>query len=276
MFRRTFDEKERDASSPRTAFVVFSTYPPRGGFRASNSRNLASSRRFSASATSDRRLALTSLSRDEEENAFERSALCSGSGLPPLLTKSADTNKNASTLRRHRSRLASRRVACATSDSTESSRAKRAKFVHTSLVSERKLSALQDSSSRGASHDAVLQRGGEQRGDGSADEKKEDVRNPSAARTPSHERLTLAGESRATNRSNDDDSERLGRVGGDRSGIGTSAACEDGGGDRGDARCDICATCTRRTPVSVTRVGLGRAAVSERHYEVGALLRRSV
>jgi hypothetical protein len=92
----------------------------------------------------------------------------------------------------------------------------------------------------------VLQRGGEQRGELRADEKKEDVRNPSAARTPSQ-----------------------------RSCIGTSSACEDGGGDRGDARCDICATCTRRTPVSVTRVGLGRAAVSERHYEVGALLRRS-
>jgi hypothetical protein len=74
----------------------------------------------------------------------------------------------------------------------------------------------------------VLQRGGEQRGELRADEKKEDVRNPSAARTPSQ-----------------------------RSCIGTSAACEDGGGDRGDARCDICATCTRRTPVSVTRVGLG-------------------
>jgi hypothetical protein len=239
----------------RLTFVVFSTYPPRGGFRASRSRNLASSRRFSASATSDMRLALTSLSRDKSENDFERSAR-DGSGLPLLLTKSADTNKNESTLRRHRSRLARRRVARATSDSTESSRAKSAKGVHTSLVS-RKLSALQDSSSRGASHDAVLQRGGEQRGELRADEKKEDVRNPSAARTPSHDRLTLAGESRATNRSNDDDSERLGRVGGDRSCIGTSAACEDGGGDRGDARCDICATCTRRTPVSVTRVGLG-------------------
>ena len=270
MFRRTFDEKERDASSPRTAFVVFSTYPPRGGFRASNSRNLASSRRFSASATSDK----SSLSRASEENDAERSAR-DGSGLPPRLAKSAENNENASTLRRHRSRLARRRVARATSDSTESSRAKSAKGVHTSLVSERKLSALQDSSSRGASHDAVLQRGGEQRGELRADEKKEDVRNPSAARTPSHDRLTLAGESRATNRSNDDGSERLGRVGGDRSCIGTSAACEDGGGDRGDARCDICATCTRRTPVSVTRVGLGRAAVSERHYEVGALLRRS-
>jgi len=239
MFRRTFDEKERDASSPRTAFVVFSTYPPRGGFRASNSRNLASSRRFSASATSDK----SSLSRASEENDAERSAR-DGSGLPPRLAKSAENNKNASTLRRHRSRLARRRVARATSDSTESSRAKSAKGVHTSLVSERKLSALQDSSSRGASHDAVLQRGGEQRGELRADEKKEDVRNPSAARTPSHC-------------------------------IGTSSACEDGGGDRGDARCDICATCTRRTPVSVTRVGLGRAAVSERHYEVGALLRRS-
>jgi hypothetical protein len=170
------------------------------------------------------RLALTSLSRDKSENDFERSAR-DGSGLPLLLTKSADTNKNESTLRRHRSRLARRRVARATSDSTESSRAKSAKGVHTSLVS-RKLSALQDSSSRGASHDAVLQRGGEQRGELRADEKKEDVRNPSAARTPSHC-------------------------------IGTSAACEDGGGDRGDARCDICATCTRRTPVSVTRVGLG-------------------
>jgi hypothetical protein len=186
------------------------------------------------------RLALTSLSRDKSENDFERSAR-DGSGLPLLLTKSADTNKNESTLRRHRSRLARRRVARATSDSTESSRAKRAKAVHTSLVSERKLSALQDSSSRGASHDAVLQRGGEQRGELRADEKKEDVRNPSAARTPSHC-------------------------------IGTSAACEDGGGDRGDARCDICARRKRRTPVSVTRVGL---EVSERHYEVGALLRRS-
>ena len=240
----------------RLTFVVFSTYPPRGGFRASNSRNLASSRRFSASATSDKRLALTSLSRDEEENDAELSAQSSGSGLPLLLTKSAENNKNASTLRRHRSRLARRRVARATSDSTESSRAKRAKGVDASLVS-RKLSALLESSSRGASHDAVLQRGGERRGELRADEKKEDARNPSAARTPSHDRLTLAGESRATNRSNDDGSERLGRVGGDRSCIGTSAACEDGGGDRGDARCDICATCTRRTPVSVTRVGLG-------------------
>lgn len=248
----------------------------------SRSRNRASSRRFSASATRDRRLALTSLSRasenrerDEEENDAERSALeRSGSGLPLLLTKSAEKNKNASTLERHRSRLARRRVARATSDSTESSRAKRAIGVHTFSVS-RKLSALQDSSSRGASHDAVLQRGGEQRGELRADEKKEDVRNPSAARTPSHDRLTLAGESRATNRSNDDGSELLDRVGGDRSCIGTSAACEDGGGDRGDARCDICATCTRRTPVSVTRVGLGRAAVSERHYQVGAVLRRS-
>jgi hypothetical protein len=89
----------------------------------------------------------------------------------------------------------------------------------------------------------VLQRGGEQRGELRADEKKEDVRNPSAARTPSQ-----------------------------RSCIGTSSACEDGGGDRGDARCDICARRKRRTPVSVTRVGL---EVSERHYEVGALLRRS-
>lgn len=239
--------------------------------------NRAASRRFSASATSDKRLALTSLSRDSEnrerddaENDTERSVR-DGSGLRPRLANSA--GKNASTLRRHRSRLARRRVACATSDSTESSRAKRAKGVNTSLVS-RKLSALLQSS-RGASHDAVLQRGGEQRGELPADEKKEELRNPSAARTPSHDRLTLAGESRATNPSNDDGSERLSRVEGDRSCIGTSSACEDGGGDRGDARCDICAKCTRRTPVSVTRVGLGRAAGRERQYQVGALLQRS-
>jgi hypothetical protein len=59
---------------------------------SSDVRNRASSRRFSASATSDKRLALTSLSRDEEENDFERSAR-SGSGLPLLLTKSAEKTK---------------------------------------------------------------------------------------------------------------------------------------------------------------------------------------